>query len=162
MRDIALQRGRARGIYGPLNGRPNRNWTSQSRNETLIRTVMFYDPNSPNEQPVPLPSAPLIRVSAEIVVQPPLSRRGTGPGIVLYLPGHVNLSTKEIRPLDPEPLAKWAEEGYAVAAVTLSEKLDIGESLKQSVDALEGLDKVDTKDKFAVIGLAIDFVRPDS
>ncbi|PPQ65938.1 hypothetical protein CVT26_010700 [Gymnopilus dilepis] len=112
---------------------------------------MFYDPNSPNEQPVPLPSAPLIRVSAEIVVQPPLSRRGTGPGIVLYLPGHVNLSTKEIRPLDPEPLAKWAEEGYAVAAVTLSEKLDIGESLKQSVDALEGLDKVDTKDKFAVI-----------
>ncbi|KAF8914153.1 hypothetical protein CPB84DRAFT_1669963 [Gymnopilus junonius] len=112
---------------------------------------MFYDPNSPNEQPVPLPSPPLINVSPDIVVQPPLSRRGTGPGVVLYLPNHVPLSTQPTKPLDPVPIAKWAEEGFAVAGITASNQIDVGKVLEQAIDALVSLEQVDIKDKFAVI-----------
>lgn len=114
---------------------------------------MFYDPNSPNEQPVPLPFAPLVLVSPDIVAQLPLSRRGTGPGVVLYLPEHVLLGATDTKPLDPEPVTKWAEEGFAVFGITTSKQLDAEKTLKQAIDALESLEQVDIKDRFAVIGL---------
>lgn len=116
---------------------------------------LFYDPNSPDEQPVPLPSAPLVTLGPNSVLQPPLSRRGTGPGLVIFLPqpDKVVISSRDAaKPLDPEPIQKWAEEGFAVVGITASEDLAIEELLKQGLDALQGLDKVDTKDKFAVIG----------
>ncbi|KDR83485.1 hypothetical protein GALMADRAFT_235649 [Galerina marginata CBS 339.88] len=110
-----------------------------------------YDPNSPDEQLVPLPSAPLTTLAPSIVLQPPLSRRGTGPGVVVFLPEHVDLSTEATKPLDPEPITKWAEEGFAVVGITAFEGLSVEQSLKQGVDALEALEQVDIKDKFAVI-----------
>lgn len=112
-----------------------------------------YDPNSEEEQPVPLPSAAPITLNNNAVLQPPLSRRGTGPGIMIYLPqpDQVTPSTRTAKPLDPEPVTKWAEEGFAVVSVTYSEGISVEETLKQGLDALQGLDQVDVKDKFAVI-----------
>ncbi|KAF9569437.1 NTF2-like protein [Agrocybe pediades] len=107
-----------------------------------------YDPN---EAPVSLPSAPLITLAPNVVLQPPLSRRGTGPGIIVILPENIELSTSSTKPLDPEPVLKWAEEGFAVVGITATPDLLVEQALKQSVDALVALDEVDVKDKVAVI-----------
>ncbi|KAF8974724.1 hypothetical protein BDZ97DRAFT_1775139 [Flammula alnicola] len=119
----------------------------------MAPTVTSYDPLTPDEQPVPLPSAPIVSLSENVVIQPPLSCRGTGPGVILFLPdpGRVTLSSNTSKPLDPEPVNKWAEEGFAVVGVTASEGLSVEQTLKQGLDALQALDAVDIKDKFAVI-----------
>ncbi|THV05373.1 NTF2-like protein [Dendrothele bispora CBS 962.96] len=114
----------------------------------------FYDPNSPDEQEVALPSAPLIKLSENAVLQPPLTRRGTGPGLIAFLPSPSSYAIKTgEKSLDPEPVQKWAEEGFAVLGVT-----DIGsgsgwsvqDAFTKGIDALLNLKELDTKDKFAV------------
>lgn len=98
----------------------------------------FYDPNSPNEQAPPLPSAPLQRVSDTISLQPPLSRRGYGPGLIVLLPEHVEPSSRPKKPLDPEPVQKWAEEGLAVVGVTVTDKTiaSLDQALHMAVEVL--------------------------
>ncbi|KAG5727740.1 hypothetical protein E4T56_gene20784 [Termitomyces sp. T112] len=113
-----------------------------------------YDPNAQSEQPVFLPSAPLVVINETEAVQPPLTRRGTGPGIVLVLPHFKDLDIRKkgAKPLDPEPVQKWAEEGFAVAAITrTSSDWSFKNSFKRSVDVLLGLKELDTRDKFAVV-----------
>ncbi|KAG6879506.1 hypothetical protein C0992_002002 [Termitomyces sp. T32_za158] len=116
--------------------------------------AVSYDPNASSEQPVPLPSAPLLVVSETEVVQPPLTRRGTGPGLILVLPHPADLNSRKEgpKPLDPEPIQKWAEEGFAVAAITPSSSdWSFQNSLKRSIDALLGLNELDVRDRFAVV-----------
>lgn len=71
----------------------------------------FYDPNSAEEQSVALPSAPQLTLADGLVLQPPLTRRGTGPGLIAFLPpdSTLNLSSKsgDDKPLDPEPVQVW-------------------------------------------------------
>jgi carboxymethylenebutenolidase len=68
----------------------------------------FYDPNSANEQSVALPSAPQLALAEGIVLQPPLTRRGTGPGLIVFLPPdstlHLSSKSGDDKPLDPEPV----------------------------------------------------------
>ncbi|CAA7259479.1 unnamed protein product [Cyclocybe aegerita] len=113
----------------------------------------FYDPQSPDEEPVPLPSGPRIVIDANTVLQFPLSRKGKGPGVVLFLPStdHLVLSTTNTKRLDPEPTTKWAEEGFGVMAITGSEGLVVERRLKEGLNALQNTSHVDFKDKFAVI-----------
>jgi carboxymethylenebutenolidase len=112
-----------------------------------------YDPNSPDEQPVPLPSAPLQRLADNVVLQLPLSRRGHGPGLIIFLPSNSVLSLRpssEKKPLDPEPVRKWAEEGFAVIGIH-SGGLPVNETFALGLDALASLESCDTKDKIGVI-----------
>nr|GAT46223.1 predicted protein [Mycena chlorophos] len=124
-----------------------RTWRKQSCMHTLV--VEFYDPTSASEQPVALPSAPQTILAEGIVLQPPLSRRGTGPGIVAFLPpdSAFQLSSKPA-PLDPPPTVKWAEEGYAVVGIVGG---DVASNLKIALNAFLALQELDTKDKFAVL-----------
>ena len=110
-----------------------------------------------SEEPVPLPSAPPVSLSPNVVLQPPLSRRGIGPGVILVLPDHVALSSGTTKPLDPDPVTKWAEEGFAVVGVTAVGSISIDQVLQQGLDALQALDQVDIKDRFAVIGASTIF-----
>lgn len=113
-----------------------------------------YDPNSPYEQLVTLPSAPLIHLSSNAVLQPPLTRRGTGPGLIVFLPpdGAFKPSNRAEKPLDPIPIEKWAEEGFAVCGITVSDVgWSVSEGLKQGLDALLALKELDTRDKFGII-----------
>lgn len=55
-------------------------------------------------------------ISPHLTLQAPLSRRGRGPGLVLVL-DHYALAERSDEHLDPEPLRKWAEEGWAVVQV---------------------------------------------
>ncbi|KAK7060179.1 hypothetical protein VNI00_000944 [Paramarasmius palmivorus] len=130
----------------------------------------FYDPNSPEEQEVPLPSAPLVQLSENVVMQPPLTRRGTGPGIFAFLPADNNLGTRKSRSLDPEPIQKWAEEGFAVVGITGARtSADVDGALSKGLEALLGLKEMDTKDKFAVyvydskvLSIVIESMQKDS
>jgi carboxymethylenebutenolidase len=110
-----------------------------------------YDPHSAEEQPVPLPSAPRLSLGNNIVLQPPLTRRGTGPGLIVFLPSSNSIEPRQDAKvsLDPEPVQKWAEEGFAVVGVADD---TVSDSMKTGIAALQDLDEVDVKDKFGVAG----------
>jgi len=99
----------------------------------------FYDPSSPEEQPVSLPSAPPILVSENVVLQPPLTRRGgLGPILILLLPPKSTYAQRDPtteKPLDPEPVQKWAEEGFSVIGVTVVDQLKIQEYIDSGLHA---------------------------
>ncbi|KAI0871766.1 hypothetical protein GGS24DRAFT_469960 [Hypoxylon argillaceum] len=121
------------------------------------------------EKPVPLPSAPIIRLAGNATLQPPLTRRGYGPGLVVIGSGDSESSYKEQqeivdpsstqspRTLDPLPQKKWAEEGYAVVQLRFGntghgvEDWDIGTGLDKAIEALTGLETCDVKDRFGLI-----------
>ncbi|KAF2266033.1 hypothetical protein CC78DRAFT_559507 [Lojkania enalia] len=64
-----------------------------------------------------------VEISPHLAFQPPLSRRGTGPGVILVLDHYAPVERNEDR-LDPPPLQKWAEEGFAVVQVLVPGKDD--------------------------------------
>lgn len=85
-----------------------------------------------------IPDAKPVEISPHLTLQPPLSRRGRGPGLILVL-DHYALLQKSEANLDPPPLQKWAEEGYAVAQVLVPGKPDEF-PLSQAVEELKKLE----------------------
>ncbi|KAB8205816.1 hypothetical protein BDV34DRAFT_212915 [Aspergillus parasiticus] len=67
----------------------------------------------------PLPSAPQVSLAQNILLQPPLSRCGRGPGLIIIRPYSYAECQAKNTSLDPEPVQKWAEESYAVVQITL-------------------------------------------
>jgi carboxymethylenebutenolidase len=65
-----------------------------------------------------IPAREPIEISPHLKLQPPLSRRGHGPGLILVLDHYAQLDASE-KSLDPAPLTKWAEEGYAVGQILI-------------------------------------------
>ncbi|KAK8016754.1 carboxymethylenebutenolidase [Apiospora rasikravindrae] len=114
---------------------------------------------NPEKTPVPRPSAPSIAVSPTLTLQPPLTRRGHGPGLVLLVDPSLDLSNCHDKTLDPPPLQKWAEEGYAVAQLKLvpNEVVSPGgllddEELHQAIQALEELPSCDGARELGLFG----------
>ncbi|KAI1290570.1 hypothetical protein F5Y03DRAFT_388769 [Xylaria venustula] len=116
------------------------------------------------ETPVPLPSAPLIQLTGSATLQPPLTRRGYGPGLLIIVPGDPPSSSvpqdssnepddRKSKTLDPLPQKKWAEEGYAVVKINPSENQgeDIATALEQAIEALEKLETCNVKDRIGLI-----------
>jgi hypothetical protein len=92
------------------------------------------------------PSAPLSYpepqiVSPHITLQAPLSRRGKGPGLILVL-DHYALIEKSEKHLDPPPLQKFAEEGFAVVQLLVPGKVEDGGEfpLQKVLEVLKGCD----------------------
>ncbi|KAH8733006.1 hypothetical protein GQ44DRAFT_745239 [Phaeosphaeriaceae sp. PMI808] len=79
------------------------------------------------------------QISPHITLQPPLSRRGTGPGLILVL-DHYALTEQSEKHLDPPPLQKWAEEGFAVVQLLVPGNPEEGGEfpLKRVLDVLKG------------------------
>ncbi|KAJ5156846.1 hypothetical protein N7492_009649 [Penicillium capsulatum] len=103
-----------------------------------------------------LPSAPSVSLTSEIVLQPPLSRRGRGPGLILIRPCSYSACQQLNESLDPEPLQKWAEESYAVAQITLGAEsghasTSTRELIQKTKDALTALPEIENKGQFALI-----------
>ncbi|KAK9350254.1 hypothetical protein V1523DRAFT_355709 [Lipomyces doorenjongii] len=120
-----------------------------------------------DELGVQVPSAPVSQVAHNAVLQPPLSRRGHGPGLVIIIPeAHCDISCEVT--LDPHPMQKWAEEGFAIVRMSVSAKplhsniFDIGRALELGVATFKSLLECDVKDKFAVFiyGSKKDFPAP--
>ncbi|KAK0670147.1 hypothetical protein QBC41DRAFT_318552 [Cercophora samala] len=80
-------------------------------------------------------------------IQTPLSRRGTGPGLIIVSADeHVMHNDRVRQTLDPQPVKKWAEEGYSVAEVGVyvqSEQQDgIDRVLQLKNQLIEAVDKL--------------------
>ncbi|KAI4865178.1 carboxymethylenebutenolidase [Hypoxylon rubiginosum] len=91
----------------------------------------------------------------------PLSRRGHGPGLLLLVDADLDLR-KHDKTLDPPPLYKWTEEGFAVAQLRLAKpEGDLTpEDLRLALSELSKLPSCDQKDKIGVIIYAA-VVEPD-
>ncbi|GKZ75909.1 hypothetical protein AnigIFM56816_003367 [Aspergillus niger] len=103
-----------------------------------------------------LPSAPRVNLGDNIVLQPPLSRCGQGPGLVLIRPANVAECQSKNTSLDPEPLQKWAEESYAVAQITFDLDSSANASLlsvrvDSAMAGLIALPECNNKQKFGIL-----------
>ncbi|KAH3948293.1 hypothetical protein HBH53_104540 [Parastagonospora nodorum] len=90
-------------------------------------------PSAPHSYPEPQ------AISPQITLQAPLSRRGKGPGLVLVLDTSALIDKSE-KHLDPPPLQKWAEEGFAVVQLVVPGKVEDGGEfpLKKALEILKG------------------------
>lgn len=103
--------------------------------------------------PKPLPSAKLEVLKPGISLQPPLTRLGSGPGLIIFTTPEAY--DEEVTQRDDAPTAvlKWAEEGYAVVQVSATA---IGASsvetvLADGVKALQECDACQPKDKIGLV-----------
>ena len=111
-------------------------------------------------QAASLPSAPVIHLGANIVLQPPLSRCGRGPGLIILRPSGFADYQQRNDSLDPEPLQKWAEESYVVVQISLDsqssgDKARVARLVTAGIDALVSLAECETKDRFGLLGRAV-------
>lgn len=102
--------------------------------------------------PLPLPSAPVIEVSPAVSIQPPLSRLGKGPALILLVDQeyHAQISSES---LDPPPIQKWAEESYNVGQIDVSKvSRNFGVTLSETIALIKELPSYDGNEKIGVIG----------
>ncbi|KAK4446910.1 hypothetical protein QBC34DRAFT_410598 [Podospora aff. communis PSN243] len=98
-----------------------------------------------------LPNAAPIKVTPAITIQPPLSRRGTGPGLILIVSSDLDLDSHK-KTLDPPPLQKWAEESYAVAQITVRrDATELRRQLDVALAELHKLKECESTDKVGVV-----------
>lgn len=114
---------------------------------------------------MPLPSAPSVPLAPNVSLQPPLSRRGHGPGIIIIDPDYKLPDLPSALPpsetIDPPPQYKWAEEGFAVVRVSIRMDAgpggwDVQSALGKATEALGILEECDIKDRFALLGMPSD------
>ncbi|OOQ89530.1 carboxymethylenebutenolidase [Penicillium brasilianum] len=99
-----------------------------------------------------LPNAKPVKLTHNLTLHAPLSRRGHGPGIIIIRADTTASEQNEQATLDPEPLQKWAEESYTVAQVTVSsDHRMVKEELRQAIDALGEHENCDKKTGYGVI-----------
>lgn len=106
---------------------------------------------SETEKPLSLPSAPAKQISPALTVQPPLSRAGKGPALILLVDQDAakDVSTDSI---EPPPLQKWAEESFVVAQIDLRKLHNSFEvTLEKSISVIKGHPDFDGNEKFGVI-----------
>lgn len=113
-------------------------------------------PPSPPVGPTSYPSPQ--QISSHITLQPPLSRRGKGPGLILVL-DHYALLEPSDKHLDPPPLQKWAEEGFAVVQLLVPGKTEDGGELPLQ-KALDVLKECDACDFGKGVGVVCKFCLP--
>lgn len=108
-----------------------------------------------------LPNAPRVTLASNVTLQPPLSRRGHGPGLIVIDPGYdlpyIPSAELPSTTLDPVPQYKWAEEGYAVLRIAMWKTTEPGNwsleagFLDKAINSLKSLEQCDVKDKFGIL-----------
>ncbi|KAJ5679920.1 hypothetical protein N7462_008164 [Penicillium macrosclerotiorum] len=96
-----------------------------------------------------------IELGPDMILQPPLSRCGCGPGLILVRPSAYSGYQQLNKSLDPEPLLKWAEESFAVVQITLDAGQDLTELRKAITQAREGLTSLPACDSDSSFGVLI-------
>lgn len=109
---------------------------------------MFNDISKPAP---PLPSPELSEVMPGVSLLRPLSRLGTGPGVIVLTQNYDD--SLAINDGVPSPLVKWAEEGYTVVEIqTRALRTGAGHIIKAALEALRDCDKCEPKDKVGLVG----------
>lgn len=107
--------------------------------------------NDISKPPPELPSPVLTAVLPGVSLLRPLSRRGTGPGMIVLAADYGN--SLAITDGVPSPLVKWAEEGYTVVEIR-AEALKSGgvDLVRSAIETLYGCDVCEPKDKIGLTG----------
>ena len=100
-----------------------------------------------------LPNAQTVNLEHGLILQPPLSRCGYGPGLIILRPNKLADCQDRNDSLDPEPLIKWAEESYTAVQVTVDEQSHTSELVEVGINILLSRDECQPKDKFALLGM---------
>lgn len=117
---------------------------------------MFNDISKP---PPPLPSPEPTEVMPGVSLLRPLSRLGTGPGMIILT--HDYKDSLAIKDGVPSPLVKWAEEGYAVIEIQAT-AISTGKDniITSALEVLRDCNKCEPKDKVGLIGQCSHFQTP--
>ncbi|CAE6533231.1 unnamed protein product [Rhizoctonia solani] len=84
--------------------------------------------------------------------QAPLTHRKHGPGLILIISdGYHTPTTEGTHHLDPHPAQKWAEEGFCVLSVHVSQALDWKQALPITIAALEQAKELESGKSFGLI-----------
>lgn len=133
--------------------------SSTSMKESSLNFISFQPPvsnpamsaTSETDKTLSLPSAPAKNVSPALTVQPPLSRAGKGPALIILVDQDAakNVPTDSI---EPRPLQKWAEESFLVAQIDLRElQYSFEATLEKTVSVIKGHPDFYGNEKFGVI-----------
>jgi carboxymethylenebutenolidase len=104
--------------------------------------------------PAPLPAAKLQVLKSGVSLQPPLTRLGSGPGLILFTTDDIYDEQVTQRDDAPTAVLKWAEEGYTVVQISAAAVggSKIEDLLTEAVKAIERCDACQPKDKVGVVG----------
>jgi carboxymethylenebutenolidase len=105
------------------------------------------------QAPAPLPSAKLQILAPGLSLQPPLTRLGTGPGLILLTTPEIYDEQVAQRDDAPTAVLKWAEEGYAVFQVSIPAvgSSDIATVFVKALHALKHCETCQPKDKVGLV-----------
>jgi hypothetical protein len=99
-------------------------------------------------------------ISPQITLQAPLSRLGKGPGLILVV-NHAAEIEKSEKHLDPPPLQKWAEEGFAVVQLVVPGKVEDGGEfpVKKALELLKDCEGCEFDQGVGLICKLLSFVQ---
>lgn len=100
---------------------------------------MYADITKP---PAPPPLREVTIISLGILLLQPLSRRGSGPGLILVTENSENIL--KIADGVPSVFMKWAEEGYAVVQISVADLQTgrrLGDAVAEAATTLERCEK---------------------
>ncbi|KAF4548408.1 Hypothetical protein D9617_28g065140 [Elsinoe fawcettii] len=98
-----------------------------------------------------LPQPKLTQLSGGSSLLLPLSRKGTGPGLIAVTP-ESSASNLDIVEGVPSPLIKWAEESFTVVEIkSAAIQKDASTALREAQDALSNCSQCEPKDKIAIV-----------
>ncbi|KAB8230426.1 uncharacterized protein BDW43DRAFT_302512 [Aspergillus alliaceus] len=104
--------------------------------------------------PKSIQSTPATLLKDIIILQPPRSRCGCGPGLALVRPSSLTPCEGYNTSLDPTPMQKWVEESYAVVQITIDEETAsemLPVLVRTGVVTLAYLSECDNKGKFNLL-----------
>ncbi|KAG6359216.1 hypothetical protein INS49_012737 [Diaporthe citri] len=105
--------------------------------------------NDISKPPPALPSPVLTAVLPGVSLLQPLSRRGTGPGMIILTIDYGD--SLAITDGVPSPLVKWAEEGYTVVEIKAEAlKSGHGDPIRSAIETLYECDVCEPKDKIGL------------
>lgn len=104
--------------------------------------------------PPVLPTVRLRHPTVSLTILEPLSRRGSGPGLIILVPetGKATSDTLRIDGCVPSPLMKWAEEGFTVAEITEAGLANPSPAVSQALKELEATMSTEPKNVVGVVG----------
>lgn len=102
----------------------------------------------------------MVDLGENVVLQPPLSRCGKGPGLIIIRQECYAQCQDVNDSLDPEPLKKWAEESFCIVQITLPAKgketeieTGIRELLFCGLNGLKSRPECSPNDKFGIMSM---------
>ncbi|KAF4345858.1 carboxymethylenebutenolidase [Fusarium beomiforme] len=100
-----------------------------------------------------LPATRLHQPAANLTILEPLSRRGSGPGLIILVPetGKAASTTLRIEGCVPSPLMKWAEESYTVAEIVEAGLANPEKAINQALKELEATKSTEPKNAVGII-----------